>query len=76
MEIRLLKEPELLPALHLVWEVFAAEIAPTCTPQGVESFQKFIKYDYISQVSRVKVYMEEFEKTPKRSIKRYLYTRK
>lgn len=50
MEIRLLKEPELLPALHLVWEVFAAEIAPTCTPQGVESFQKFIKYDYISQV--------------------------
>lgn len=29
-----------------------------------------------SQISRVKVYMEEFEKTPKRSIKRYLYTRK
>lgn len=49
-EIRLLKEPELLPALHLVWDVFAEEIAPACTPQGVESFQKFIKYDYISQV--------------------------
>ena len=26
-----------------------------------------------SQISRVKVYHEEFEKTPKRSIKRYLY---
>lgn len=26
-----------------------------------------------SQISRVKVYFEEFEKTPKRSIKRYLY---
>ncbi|MDE7036402.1 MAG: GNAT family N-acetyltransferase, partial [Lachnospiraceae bacterium] len=50
MEIRLIKEPELLPALHLVWEVFAQEIAPACTPQGVESFQKFIKYEYISQV--------------------------
>ena len=46
MEIRLIKEPELLPALHLVWEVFAQEIAPACTPQGVESFQKFIKYEY------------------------------
>lgn len=26
-----------------------------------------------SQISRVKIYFEEFEKTPKRSIKRYLY---
>ena len=26
-----------------------------------------------SQIKRVKVYHEEFEKTPKRSIKRYLY---
>lgn len=26
-----------------------------------------------SQISKVKIYYEEFEKTPKRSIKRYLY---
>ncbi len=29
-----------------------------------------------SQISRVKIYHEEFEKTPKRSIKRYLYMNK
>ena len=28
-----------------------------------------------SQVAGVKIYTEEFEKTPKRSIKRYLYQR-
>lgn len=50
MEIRMLQQPELLPALHLVWEVYADTIAPTSTPEGVASFQKFIKYDYISQV--------------------------
>ena len=26
-----------------------------------------------SQISKIKIYYEEFEKTPKRSIKRYLY---
>ena len=26
-----------------------------------------------SQIAKIKVYYEEFEKTPKRSIKRYLY---
>lgn len=50
MEIRMLKQPELLPALHLVWEVYADTIAPKTSPEGVASFQKFIKYDYISQV--------------------------
>ena len=42
--------PELLPALHLVWEVFEEEIAPAYKPEGIESFRKFIHYDYISQV--------------------------
>ena len=28
-----------------------------------------------SQLSKVKIYYQEFEKTPKRSIKRYLYQR-
>lgn len=50
MEIRMLQQPELLPALHLVWEVYADTIAPESTPEGVAAFQKFIKYDYISQV--------------------------
>lgn len=50
MEIRMLQQPELLPALHLVWEVYAETIAPNSSPEGVASFQKFIKYDYISQV--------------------------
>ena len=50
MEIRMLQQPELLPALHLVWEVYAETIAPNSSPEGVASFQKFIKYDYISQI--------------------------
>lgn len=50
MEIRMLQMPEILPALHLVWEIFAEEIAPTCKPEGVESFRKFIKYNYISKI--------------------------
>lgn len=45
MEVRILQKPELLPALHLVWEVFAEDVAPSYTPEGVAEFQKFIKYD-------------------------------
>lgn len=45
MEIRILQKSELLSALHLVWEVFAEEVAPSYTPEGVAEFQKFIKYD-------------------------------
>lgn len=48
MEIRLLKQQELLDALHLVWEVFVEEVAPLYTPEGVAEFQKFIKYDNIN----------------------------
>ena len=47
MNIRMLQEPELLPALHLVWDVFAKEIAPLYTPEGVAEFQQFIKYENI-----------------------------
>lgn len=47
MEIRKLRQQELLPALHLVWEVFVEDVAPTYTPRGVEEFQKFIKYENI-----------------------------
>ena len=42
MDIRILNEQEILPALHLVWEVFAADTAPQYTPEGVGDFQYFI----------------------------------
>lgn len=47
MEVRILQKSELLPALHLVWEVFVEDVAPSYTPEGVGEFQKFIKYDSI-----------------------------
>lgn len=47
MEVRILQSQELLPALHLVWEVFAEDVAPSYTPEGVAEFQKFIKYDHM-----------------------------
>ncbi len=52
MDIRILKEQELLTALHLVWEVFAEEVAPSYTPEGVEEFRSFIKYDNICPMFR------------------------
>lgn len=47
MEIRILNQQEILPALHLVWEVFAEDIAPQYTPEGVAEFQNFIKYEHL-----------------------------
>ena len=47
MNIRMLQQPEILPALHLVWDVFAQDIAPLYSPEGVSEFQKFIKYENI-----------------------------
>lgn len=52
MDTRILKEQELLPALHLVWEVFAEEVAPSYSPEGVEEFRNFIKYDNICPMFR------------------------
>lgn len=51
MEIRMLQKSELLPALHLVWNVFAEDVAPGYTPEGVGEFQKFIKYDNMRAMS-------------------------
>ena len=31
MEVRILQKSELLPALHLVWEVFVEDVAPSYT---------------------------------------------
>lgn len=50
MEVRLLQQHEILPALHLVWDVFVTEVAPGYTPEGVAEFQKFIKYENIHQM--------------------------
>ncbi len=47
MEIRMLNQQELLPSLHLVWEVFAEDVAPQYTPEGVREFQNFIKYEQL-----------------------------
>lgn len=47
MYVRMLGIQEILPALHLVWEVFAEDLAPVYTREGVEEFQKFIKYENI-----------------------------
>lgn len=48
MDIRILRQQELLPALHLIWDVFAEDVAPSYAPEGVEEFRDFIKYDNIS----------------------------
>lgn len=47
MEIREVGRQEILPALHLIWEVFAKDVAPLYTPEGVGEFQKTIKYEQI-----------------------------
>jgi predicted GNAT family N-acyltransferase len=44
----MLREQEILPALHLVWDVFVESVAPAYTPEGVAKFQQYIKYDHIA----------------------------
>lgn len=50
MEIRLLDQHELSPALHLVWDVFVEDVAPSYSHEGVATFQEFIKYENINQM--------------------------
>ncbi|MGN0404692.1 MAG: GNAT family N-acetyltransferase [Bariatricus sp.] len=45
MIIKRLENEEILEGLHLVWDVFAADIAPSYSREGVEEFQRFIKYE-------------------------------
>ena len=47
LEIRRLKEEELVHALQLVWDVFEREIKPIYTEEGVQEFLKFINYNFI-----------------------------
>ena len=45
MNIRKIQIQELLPALHLAAEVFAEDVAPAYTDEGVGRFHEFISYD-------------------------------
>lgn len=52
MFVRRLQEKEILDGLHLVWEVFAEANAPYMSPEGVSSFQQFIKMEnFMPQVA-------------------------
>ena len=45
MFVRQLQDNEILDGLHLVWDVFAGEIAPFYSPQGIAEFQNFIRIE-------------------------------
>lgn len=47
MQVRELRRQEVLPALHLIWEVFLKDVAPSYTPEGITEFQKTIKYETV-----------------------------
>lgn len=47
MLVRTVKPEEILPALHLVWEVYASDLAPLQSPEAVAGFQDLIRYPNI-----------------------------
>ena len=47
VEVRELRRDEILPALHLIWDVFIRDVAPSYTPEGIEEFQKTIRYETV-----------------------------
>lgn len=48
MDIRILNQEELLPALHMVWNVYEQDVIPKSTPEAIRAFQDYIKYENIS----------------------------
>lgn len=48
MFVRTISENEILPALHLVWEVYVSDVAPLLKPEAVAGFQQFIRYENIA----------------------------
>ena len=48
MDIRILKQEEILPALHMVWEVYAQDVIPISEPETIRAFQEYIKYENIN----------------------------
>lgn len=49
MDIRELRLEEILPALHLVWDVYVRQTAPWESEESVRAFQDYIRYDRIIQ---------------------------
>ena len=49
MDIRELRLEEILPALHLVWDVYAKQTAPWESEVGVRAFQDYIRYERIME---------------------------
>lgn len=47
MFVRILQANEVLPALHLVWEVYVSDVAPLQNSEAVAGFGQFIKYENI-----------------------------
>ncbi|MCR2033559.1 GNAT family N-acetyltransferase [Anaerofustis stercorihominis] len=54
MEIRSIKESELLSALDLVWKVFLKYEAPSYSKEGIEEFKSFLRNK--EEISRLKIY--------------------
>lgn len=49
MIVRRLEQSEILDALHMVWNVFAKDVAPYYTLEGVENFRQFIRFESIQE---------------------------
>lgn len=47
MYVKRLKPGEIPEALHLAWEVFEVDVAPTYPEEGVKEFQEFIKEEHL-----------------------------
>lgn len=45
MHVRILQPGEILPALHLIWEVYASDVAPLQQPQAIDAFRERIRYE-------------------------------
>lgn len=48
MFVRTINQNEILPALHLAWEVYASDVAPLMKPEAVAGFQQLIRYENIA----------------------------
>lgn len=45
MLVRILQPGEILPALHLIWEVYVSDVAPLQQPQAIDAFREEIRYE-------------------------------
>ncbi len=47
MFVRTVNPEEVLPALHLIWEVYASDVAPLQNPEAIAGFRELIRYENI-----------------------------